>query len=299
MKRTIKSLVILFALIMSSVIFPKQTSAQQNDVNFQVFYDELSPYGQWVDYRNYGYVWIPDEGPDFVPYSTGGHWVFTDYGWTWVSDYEWGWAPFHYGRWDYDNYYGWLWVPDNEWGPSWVTWRRSEGYYGWAPMRPGVSISITFGSYNDVPYDRWVFVRDRDIENHDIGRNYIDRRNNVTIINNSTVINNTYYDDRRHTTYVAGPARKDVQKITGRTIKQVAIHEKDKPGQSLNNNQLQIYRPQVQKNNSGYKPAPSKLTNLKDVKRISERDAAKQPQNIQLLNNRAGKGQRPMSSARS
>ena len=96
---------------------PIQVKAQGASVNFQVFYDDLSPYGQWIDYRGYGYAWVPSAGPDFIPYSTGGHWVWTDYGWTWVSDYDWGWAPFHYGRWDYDNYYGWVWIPDNEWGP--------------------------------------------------------------------------------------------------------------------------------------------------------------------------------------
>ena len=122
-----------------------RASAQQPDVSFQVFYDQLSPYGQWIDYPNYGYVWIPDAGSDFAPYSTRGHWIITDYGFTWVSDYDWGWAPFHYGRWDYDNYYGWFWIPDNEWGPAWVSWRRADGYYGWEPMGPGISINISFG----------------------------------------------------------------------------------------------------------------------------------------------------------
>jgi hypothetical protein len=73
-------------------------------VSFQMFYDQLSPYGQWVNDPNYGYVWIPDVGPNFQPYATNGYWTMTDYGNTWVSDYEWGWAPFHYGRWLYDNY---------------------------------------------------------------------------------------------------------------------------------------------------------------------------------------------------
>ncbi|MCX6175518.1 MAG: hypothetical protein NTZ27_12265 [Ignavibacteriales bacterium] len=285
----------IFALVITlylvSAIFPGQISAQQNDVNYQEFYDQLSPYGQWIEDNNYGYVWIPTAGPDFAPYLTNGYWILTDYGWMWVSDYNWGWATFHYGRWDYNGSYGWFWVPDYEWGPSWVTWRRSNGYYGWAPMRPGISISVTFGGYNDVPNDRWIFVRDRDIERHDIGRNYIDRKNNSSIMNNSTVINKTYYDDKRRTTYVAGPGREDVQKITGKTINPVTVREKDKPGQSLNNDQVQIYRPQVQKNNNGLKPAPSELTKLKDVKRISERNAEKQPQNIQLQNSKTGKGQ--------
>ena len=67
-------------VIFISVIFTKPTSAQQNNVSFQVFYDQLSPYGEWVNYPNWGYVWIPDAGADFVPYSTQGHWILTDDG---------------------------------------------------------------------------------------------------------------------------------------------------------------------------------------------------------------------------
>jgi hypothetical protein len=279
-----KQLIGIFALVITLniivAIFPERISAQSNDANYQEFYDQLSPYGQWIENPDYGYVWIPTAEPDFTPYLTNGYWVLTDDGWMWESNYDWGWAPFHYGRWDYNGSYGWFWVPDNQWGPSWVTWRRSEGYYGWAPMRPGVSINVSFGGSNRVPNNRWNFVRDRDIESHDISRNYIDRKNNITIINNSTVINKTYFDKKRNSTYVAGPGRADVQKITGKTIQPVAVNEKNKPGQSLTNNQVQIYRPQAQKNNSGHKPAPAKLTNLKDVKPISG-NAQKQVRSIQ------------------
>ena len=85
MKPFIKLLTLTLAMVMAAVLFPKQVNAQQENVSFQIFYDELSPYGQWVDYSNYGYVWIPDVGNDFEPYSTAGHWVMTDYGWTWMS----------------------------------------------------------------------------------------------------------------------------------------------------------------------------------------------------------------------
>src|SRR5664279_5266599 len=47
-----------------------------NEVNFQVFYDELSPYGNWVDYPRYGYVWVPYADAGFVPYSSRGHWLY-------------------------------------------------------------------------------------------------------------------------------------------------------------------------------------------------------------------------------
>ncbi|MBE0644514.1 MAG: hypothetical protein IH600_10585 [Bacteroidetes bacterium] len=233
----------------------------------------MSPYGQWVDYPEYGYVWLPDAGPDFAPYSTQGHWIYTDYGWTWVSDYRWGWAPFHYGRWDYDDYYGWFWVPDNEWGPSWVTWRRSQGYYGWEPMGPGISISLSFGGQSHHRgHDHWTFVRDRDIERHDLHRYRIDRNDRDREYRTSTVINHTYIDKSRNSTYITGPQREDVQRATGHTIKPYAVHNNSAPGEKVEKGQLQIYRPQIEREDrNGHRAAPSKLTQLKDIRPPSER----------------------------
>ena len=287
MKTNIRTLGFLLFLVTASVIAPKQASAQQDDVSLQVFYDELSPYGEWIDYPKYGYVWIPDAGSDFMPYSSRGQWIFTDYGWTWISDYEWGWAPFHYGRWDYDNYYGWLWVPDYEWGPSWVTWRSARGYYGWQPMRPGISISLSFGNdyYNNYN-DYWMFVSDRDFQRPNVSRYYVNQTNIDVIIRNSTVINNTYIDNSRNTTYVSGPAREDVQRNTGRRINSVVIRENNTPGQNLKNGQLQIYRPNVRKNNdSGRKPAPTRISSREDVQRPSERNGVNQQRNANPSNN--------------
>ena len=266
MKSRNKILAALFALFVYTCVTPVPVMAQGGNVSLQVFYDQLSPYGQWTNNSDYGYIWIPDVGPDFSPYSTNGYWVMTDFGWTWVSDFEWGWAPFHYGRWDYNNNYGWFWIPDTEWGPSWVIWRRGNGYYGWEPMRPGISISMSFGrDYQNV--DRWHFVRDRDFGNRDLGRYYVNRSDNDMIIRNSTVINNTYVDNSRHMTYIAGPRGDDVLKFTGRKISKVIIRDNDKPGQRLSNDQLQIYRPQVVRNNAaGRRPAPSRIVDVKDVR---------------------------------
>lgn len=285
MKTNIKKVVLLLALIMSAVMLPKQASAQQAYVSFQLFYDQLSPYGQWVDYPNYGYVWIPDAESDFAPYATRGHWVLTEYGWTWFSDYHWGWAPFHYGRWNYDDYYGWYWIPDNEWGPAWVTWRRANGYYGWAPMGYGISISISFGRSYDSFHDHWYFVRDRYFGRPDISRYYVNRNQHDIIIRNSTVINNTYIDNRRQATYVSGPDRTEVQRISGRKIKPVVLQENNKPGQSLSNGRLKIYRPQISKSDEmGQKPTPPRIVDLKEVKRPSERKATSQPGNVKQQN---------------
>jgi len=274
----------LFVLLNYSCVTQNPVSAQsqqgyvspQGYVSTQVFYDQLSPYGEWIENPNYGYVWIPDVDQDFSPYSTSGYWVMTDYGWTWVSDYPWGWATFHYGRWDYNDYYGWYWVPDNEWGPSWVTWRTGNGYYGWAPMRPGISIGLSFGNdYQDI--NRWNFVRERDFGRPDMYRYYADRNEYNTIIINSTVINNTYVDRSRNTTYITGPSRNDVQRVTGRKINNISVRDNDRPGEKLNNSQLQIYRPRIQKNSDrAQQPAPYKITNQNEVRSTRERNNSSQ-----------------------
>ncbi len=285
MKSKIKITVLFLAAIITSGIFARQLSAQVPNVSFQVFYDQLSPYGQWVDYHDWGYVWIPDAGPDFVPYSTDGHWILTDYGWTWMSDYSWGWAPFHYGRWDFDQYYGWIWVPGSEWGPAWVSWRRADGYYGWAPMEPGISLSVSFGRGYDRNNNHWIFVRDGDLDRADLNHYYINRTDRDRIARRSSSINNTYVDKRRNTTYVTGPDRGDFQKVTGIKVNPVAIQDFNRPGEEMSNGQFRMYRPDVVKNNNTERrAAPSRITSLKDVKQPSERKVTNQQRDINPAN---------------
>src|SRR4051812_9668197 len=69
---------------------------EDRPLSYDVFYDQLQPYGTWTNYSGYGNVWVPGVGSGFRPYETGGHWVSTFDGWAWASDYNWGWAPFHY-----------------------------------------------------------------------------------------------------------------------------------------------------------------------------------------------------------
>ena len=38
--------------------------------------------------------------------------------------------------------YGWYWVPGYEWAPAWVAWRNNNDYYGWAPLSPGLNVSV-------------------------------------------------------------------------------------------------------------------------------------------------------------
>ncbi len=259
----------------AACIAPQKVSAQVS-VSYQVFYDDLSPHGVWVDNPNYGYVWVPNVSPGFTPYATNGHWVYTDMGWTWVSNYSWGWAPFHYGRWYSDPQYGYVWVPGNEWGPGWVTWRSYNGYYGWAPIGPGVSLSVAYGSGYSVPYNQWTFVSGGYMGRTNINNYYVN--NNSTYVNNSTVINNTQVNKTSNVSYNAGPSRMQVEKNSGKTITPVALKGSSKTGQTLSGNQLQIYKPQVQKSSGAQKPAPSKVSTMKELKPASQRTSGGAPQ---------------------
>lgn len=242
----------LAAILVFAGASGKEASAQVGvgvNITYQDFYDDLSPYGQWVDYPDQGYVWIPEAGPDFRPYNTNGHWVWSDeYEWMWVSDYSWGWAPFHYGRWLQDPYYGWMWVPGYEWAPAWVAWRDGGDYYGWAPLRPGINIGIgfSFGNYNP-PINDWCFAPRRYITSPRIYNYCLPQRQNITIINNTTIINN--YSRRSNNVFVTGPRRGDAERYAGR-IRPVRFRESNAPGRSrMRNNEVSFYRPNIRRDN--------------------------------------------------
>jgi len=232
-------------------------SQQQPEITYQQFYNDLSPYGNWINYGDYGYVWIPDQ-PGFRPYYTNGHWIYTNYGWTWASDYSWGWAPFHYGRWMQDMAYGWMWVPGYEWAPAWVSWRGGGDYYGWAPLGPGMNANISAGS---IPYNNWAFVPRRYINNPRINNYYVNPSRNVTIINNTTIINNNTVinnGDRSRPGYNPGPPVREVEQNTGSRIRQYNVVKAGKPGApQITNNTLRVFRPAVNQsasNNSNVRP---------------------------------------------
>ena len=116
-----------------------------------VFYRELSPYGRWVRLEG-RYVWMPQVGQGWRPY-TDGRWEYTRrYGWTWVSNEPFGWATYHYGRWAYSNRLGWVWVPGTQWAPAWVAWRGSDDHLAWAPLPPdaGPDFALDDG-FDEIP----------------------------------------------------------------------------------------------------------------------------------------------------
>lgn len=267
MKTSTKISVFIILVITTLWAVPQRTSAQNENISLQVFYDELGNYGTWIDNPDFGYVWVPNVQPGFRPYVTNGHWVFTDYGWTWSSNYPWGWAAFHYGRWYWDEQYGNVWVPDTEWGPAWVIWRQSPGYYGWAPMSPGMSIGTSYGR-NNIPLGSWCFVRDRDLMRYDIGNYFIDRFRYSALIGVSSLLFNIHIDARYNYSYVYGPERGDFQRRYGRAINPIRIYDNDRPGQYLRGDRYSIYRPQFNRRGDAYRNSrPSNFLN--DRERIN------------------------------
>lgn len=250
MKNMIKLPAIVLGLMLLLTGTTQKVMAQGDDVSLQSFYDELSPYGTWIQDPQYGYVWRPDvEQSDFRPYYSNGRWAMTEYGNTWVSNYDWGWAPFHYGRWVYNRYGQWVWIPDTTWGPAWVSWRSGGGYYGWAPMGPGMNININF----DIPSLWWVFVPQRNIY-YDSFPRYYSRRNNV-YINNTTIINNTYINNRH--TYYSGPRADDIRRATGRDVRVYNVNNTGRPSRSsINGDNLNIYSPRPSRGSSNVNAAP-------------------------------------------
>jgi hypothetical protein len=284
MKTKIKLFSLILILSVGIWITPQKASAQRV-VSFQVFYDDLSPYGTWVD-TPYGYVWSPDVAPGFTPYATNGYWAFTDEGWTWISNYPWGWAPFHYGRWYTDAIYGPLWIPDTQWGPGWVDWRRQGDYYGWEPMGP-------YGYNFYAPHNRWTYANGHDFGKHNNKNyHYMNSSFNGMVPYKTKPINNFRYDKNNKIKYNAGPRKNEIEKYSGKKITPYTIKESGMPGQKLSKNQVQLYKPQVQKNGyAGKKDAPYKATGLKDFKPSAQKNYKAPTQKSNQVTNKPNQSQ--------
>ena len=192
------------------------------NVTYNYFNDSLAPYGTWVDVEGYGRCWQPTVvvvNRGWRPYSDRGRWVYSESGWYWMSDYSWGSTTFHYGRWFDHPRWGWCWWPDRVWAPSWVSWRYSGDYCGWAPLPPaayyrtgfgfsyyGSSVGVNFGfglgasCFTFVPWGRFCDSRPYHyrVPHHQVTQiyNHTTIVNNYVTGNNNTVINHGIPADR-------------------------------------------------------------------------------------------------------
>ncbi len=207
-------------------------------VNNNYFYDSLSPYGTWIEVEGYGRCWQPTVvvvNRGWRPYCDGGRWVYTDAGWYWLSDYSWGSTAFHYGRWFSHPRWGWCWWPDTVWASSWVSWRYSGDYCGWAPLPPhcgyrsgigftyygrAVSASFDFGIgwawFNYVPWGRVCDPRPR---------RYCAPTTQITQIHRNTTIINNYGSGRNNTVVNNGVTPARFREMAKHEIKPIQLRE--------------------------------------------------------------------------
>jgi hypothetical protein len=217
------------------------------DIDVGFFYNELSPYGEWVRHPRYGWAWFPRHvHPGWRPYSLG-RWVESDYGWTWISDESFGWATYHYGRWAWDSHVGWLWVPGTDWAPAWVAWQHGNGYVGWAPLPPAVGfesgVGIRLGRFDlgIAPRD-YAFVEERRFLDSRIGGYIVPEARNATLIDNTTNMTNyTVVDDRviNHGVPIEG-----IERATGRRAPRFRVATATTlRAASVQRDLISIYRP--------------------------------------------------------
>lgn len=290
---------------------PQSTVTETRVVTREYFHEQLAPYGAWVHVADYGWCWRPTvavANVNWRPYYDNGRWIYSDQGWYWHSNYSWGWAPFHYGRWTRHASFGWVWAPDTVWGPSWVTWRYSNDYCGWAPLPPaarfssgigftyrGSRVSVGFGF--GLGYDHYAFVSRRHFTNPRLGRHRLGRGqardiynrttivNNYNIVNNNTVINNGITPER-----IAAGNSQEIKRIP---LKEVSSAESTRLATTDTRKvrSLPVYRPKLPEQSN---KVPQRILN-KQSSRVAMVRPQKNSENIKL--NRSSSNSRLATSS--
>ncbi|HYU30765.1 MAG TPA: DUF6600 domain-containing protein [Thermoanaerobaculia bacterium] len=273
MKRTtlIVLLTMLFLGIPSVAAFAQTSVAAgvhigpsgRTSVDIGFFYDDLAPYGYWVDRPSYGWSWAPRHvASSWRPYSDG-HWALTDAGWTWISDEPFGWATYHYGRWVLDPDYGWLWIPGSEWAPAQVSWRESDDYIGWAPLPPP-RVDLVAADY--------VFVPARSFLVADIGGVAVSYVDSARIFPRTRRIASYGFGARSY--YDAGVPVARVQRLIGRSVPRYRLADLSPGfrhrGTRITGGRVALFRPQVAR--SRVAPPPARTVARRAL--MSPREAA-------------------------
>jgi len=260
MNRKLTAIALILALLIGVGV--SQRAEARAEVTLDVFYDALTPYGEWVEHDYYGYIWQPVGVDEYWKPYRDGNWQYSDEGWIWVSDEPWGWATYHYGRWVPDDYYGWVWIPGVDWAPAYVEWYDSPGYIGWSPRPPdrnffleiGISIGgygyyqpSYYGGYNY--YKPYYYGGHKHHKKHHRKHHYYDhakhsvyvpyehfsRKNaklvaiegshNTVVYKNTKNINNVTVINNRNV--YKGPDRHVVEHRSGKKIKRVNVVDRD------------------------------------------------------------------------
>jgi hypothetical protein len=233
-------------------------SSGRASVDLGFFYDNLASYGNWIERPSYGWVWTPNQvSSNWRPYQDG-HWVWTDEGWTWISEEPYGWATYHYGRWYEDPEIGWSWVPGDEWAPAWVDWQEGDNYVGWAPLPPSYDINAGYGGGYRLAPEAYVFVPERNFLSVSIGAYIVPQVQVVSFFGRTR--NYTSYRHNGDRVYNQGVPIDRIQRVVGRTVPRYQIADLGaegyrQRGARIQGNQVQIFRPQVQRSSQVTPPA--------------------------------------------
>ena len=218
-----KSKLLLLALAFTPALAPL-TARAEDEVSYEFFYDNLSPYGDWVEVGDYGTCWRPrDVDSDWAPY-TDGYWSYTDAGWTWVSYEDFGDITYHYGRWVRTDDVGWCWVPDYEWGPAWVSWRKNDDYVGWAPLppearwRPSVGFSVWVDETCDIGPSYYNFCPTVDFGAPVIRSVCVPRARCISLFGGTVNITNITYNSYNRHVFCGGPDYAYVNRVVRRPV---------------------------------------------------------------------------------
>jgi len=267
--------VIIVAAASEPPFFPAVSQAQAAtnisvEIGFNVFYDRLDDYGDWVTFHD-RYVWVPRVDASWRPYFHG-HWIYTrTYGWYWVADEPFAWAVYHYGRWAFDPEVGWYWVPGRRWAPAWVAWSHTDDEIAWAPLPPDfddddISVSISISS---VPVHYWhvvpiAFFISVDLDDHIIrDRDHIRRmistgEPKTVIVQNNIVVNNVI----------------DIDVIEQKTKEKVVVYE-EKPADNpeaagkAEGNAIAVFNAEVKEEPNAKPPKLKKVEEVAKEKKAS------------------------------
>ncbi len=249
-------------------------------INFQTFYDSLSPYGSWIQTDQFGSVFQPNvNDPNWAPY-TDGNWVYTNDDWTWNTDEPWGWATYHYGRWVNLQGTGWVWVPGYTWAPAWVSWRYGNGFVGWAPLPPdslagidyfgdgydaddGFHIGGDCDEFYGIGPALYIFLPVGCVCYHDYHHWYHDRNDNFALINHTTNVTNINVTNGvaaggrafRHVT-AGGPEVAQIDAASENPVPRARLKRAAAPGAGgLSGDTLAVYAPHVSEAGADAHPA--------------------------------------------
>jgi len=225
-------------------------SFAEERVSIDLFYDQLAPYGDWIEVSDYGYCWQPrDVGENWRPYTVG-RWVYTDAGWTWDSEEPFAWAVYHYGRWAHLERAGWIWVPGTEWAPAWVSWRRGGRYVGWAPLPPEAKFSPSEGISTrvDADYDigpsYYSFVEVRNFGAPRLRQFIVEPRENITIIQQTTNVTHITYSN--NVVYNEGPRYDVITHESAEPIPRLKLERRETLGGDVRHVQADELRTRVE-----------------------------------------------------